>query len=59
MEISEVGEVTSLSVNESGQIDNPIFRFMSRFIIGQRAAIDKYLAALGKRLGVEVTIMDG
>ncbi len=60
MEIGEVGEVTSLLVNESGHIDNPAFRFMSRFLVGQKSTIDKYLAGVGKRLGVEeVTIMDG
>ena len=59
MEISEVGEVSSLSVTETTQIDNPVFRFMSALGTGQRSAIDRYLVALGKRLGVEVTIADG
>ena len=59
MEISEVGEVSSLSVTETTQIDNPVYRFMSALGTGQRSAIDRYLVALGKRLGVEVTIADG
>lgn len=59
MEIAEVGEVSSLAVTEAAQIDNPVFRFMSALGTGQRSAIDRYLMALGKRLGVEVSIVDG
>ena len=59
MEIAEVGEVSSLSVTEASQIDNPVFRFMSAVGAGQRSAIDRYLMALGKRLGVAVSIADG
>ena len=59
MEIAEVGEVSSLSFTETAQIDNPVFRFMSALGTGQQSAIDRYLVALGKRLGVEVAILDG
>ena len=59
MEIAEVGEVSSLSVTEAAQIDSPVLRFMSALGTGQRAAIDRYLVALGRRLGVEVEIVDG
>ncbi len=58
MEIAEVGEVSSLSVTEAAQIDNAMLRFMSALGTGQRSAIDRYLMALGKRLGVDVTIVD-
>ena len=56
IEVAEYGEVTSLTVTEDGEIYNPVFRFVSRFITGQTATIDQYLRALGKKLGVEVTI---
>ncbi len=56
MEIGEYGEVTSLTITENGEIHNPVFRFVSRFITGQSATIDEYLTALGAKLGVEVTI---
>ena len=59
MEIAEVGEVSSLSVTEAAQIDNPVFRFMSALGSSQRSDIDRYVTAVGKRLGVEVTIVDG
>ena len=59
MEMGEFGEVTSLTITEAGEIENPIFRFMSRYIIGHTSAIDRYLTALGKKLGVDVTITSG
>ena len=56
MEIDNYGEVTSLTVTEDGEVQNPLFRFVSRFIMGQTATIDQYLRALGRKLGVDVTI---
>ena len=56
MEIAEYGEVASLTITENGEIYNPVFRFVSRFITGQTSTIDEYLRALGRKLGVEVTI---
>ena len=56
MEIAEYGEVTSLTITEDGEVYNPVFRFVSRFIIGHAATIDKYLRDLGSKLGVDVTI---
>ena len=43
-------------ITEDGEVYNPVFRFMSRFIIGHAATLDQYLTALGKRLGVDVNI---
>ncbi len=57
MDIGEFGEVTSLTITETGEIDNPFFRFVSRYIVGHESSIDRYLTALGKKLGVDVTIM--
>ena len=59
IEIGHYGEVTGLTITEDGEVHNPIFRFMSRFIIGQTSTIDEYLRALGRKLGVEVTITSG
>lgn len=42
---------TELTVIEDGEVYNPLFRFVSRLIIGHTATIDVYLAALHKRLG--------
>jgi uncharacterized protein YndB with AHSA1/START domain len=35
-----------LTVTEHGTVTNPIFRFMSRFVISQSATIEAYLTAL-------------
>jgi len=57
MDIGEFGEVASLTITETGEIDNPFFRFVSRYIVGHTSSIDRYLTSLGKKLGVDVTIL--
>jgi hypothetical protein len=42
---------TRLVVTEHGDVYNPIFRFMSRFVFGHTASIDAFLAALQRRVG--------
>jgi hypothetical protein len=44
------GTGTSLSITERGEVYNPIFRLMSRFVFGHTATIDAYLDALAHRL---------
>ena len=50
---------TTLRITEDGEVYNPIFRFVSRFVVGHDATIKQYLSAVGKRfpeagaLGVE------
>ena len=55
-EIGEYGEVTAMTITEDGEVYNPYFRFISKFIIGQTGTIDSYLKSLGKKLGIEVEI---
>jgi hypothetical protein len=47
----EDGTGTTLTITERGEVYNPVFRFMSRFVFSQHATIDTYLRALGTRLG--------
>jgi hypothetical protein len=47
---SENGE-TKLSIVENGEVYNPIFRFVSRFVFGHHSSIDKYIAQLKRHLG--------
>lgn len=42
---------TELTITEQGQVYNPIFRFVSRFIIGHTATMDTYLSDLQKKFG--------
>jgi hypothetical protein len=44
-----------VTITENGSVYNPIFRFVSRFVMGHTATIDKFLRVLGKRFGGEAT----
>jgi hypothetical protein len=38
-------------ITENGEVYNPIFRFVSRFIMGHTATLDAYLKSLTTALG--------
>jgi hypothetical protein len=50
--------LTQVTITERGEVYNPIFRFMSRFVFSHHATIDAYLIALGQKLGESVTPED-
>jgi uncharacterized protein YndB with AHSA1/START domain len=53
-ELTPAGEgLTTLRVTEDGEVYNPIFRFVSRFVMGHDATMKQYLASVGKRFRVE------
>ena len=54
IEITPSDSGSDLRITENGEVYNPIFRFISRFVIGHTATIDGYLKALGKRFGEEI-----
>lgn len=54
--LTPAGENTIVCITENGEVYNPIFRFVSRFILGHASTIDAYLRALGKATGQEVAI---
>ena len=41
-EIAPSGNGTELTITENGEVYNPFFRFVSRFIMGHTATIEKY-----------------
>jgi uncharacterized protein YndB with AHSA1/START domain len=49
-EITPAAQGSRLTITEDGEIYNPFFRFMARFIFGYEATIASYLAALEARL---------
>ena len=49
-ELTPAAGGTMLRITEDGEVYNPIFRFMSRFVFGHTATIDTYLRDLGKKL---------
>jgi hypothetical protein len=57
-ELEPHGENTVVRITEDGQVYNPVFRFMSRFVFGHTRTIDNYLRALGTATGREVEVND-
>jgi hypothetical protein len=47
---------TDVQITEDGEIYNPVFRFVARFILGYNRSVDDYLKALGSATGQEVEI---
>lgn len=40
-----------LTITENGEVYNPVFRFMSRFVFGHTATLDRFLSDLRVRIG--------
>jgi hypothetical protein len=55
-ELAPDGLGSVVTVTERGEVYNPVFRFVSRFVMGHTATIDAYLKALGKRFGEDSVI---
>jgi hypothetical protein len=45
---------TLVKITEDGEVYNPVFRFVSKFLLGQTATLDAYLKAMGKAVGEDV-----
>lgn len=52
------GGATRVRITEQGEVSNPLFRFVSRFLIGQTRTIDVYLRDLGRATGESVRVGD-
>jgi len=50
-EIRPTPEGSALRITENGEVYNPIFRFVSRFILAYNSTIDGYLTSLSKKFG--------
>ena len=50
-ELAPSGTGTTLRITEDGEVYNPVFRFMSRFVLGHTATMDRYLADLERTIG--------
>jgi uncharacterized protein YndB with AHSA1/START domain len=53
-EITPEGTGSRIVITERGEVYNPLFRFVSRFIMGHTATIDAYLRALASKFGETV-----
>ena len=49
-ELSPQDGGTRLAITENGEVYNPLFRFMSRFVFGHTATLEQYLVDLEKHL---------
>ena len=49
-EITPTADGATLSITEEGEVYNPVFRFMSRFVFGHTSTIDRYLRDVSTRL---------
>jgi hypothetical protein len=54
-ELAPADDGTRLTITEDGFVKNPVFRFLWKTVIPQAATIEKFLADLGKHLGVTAT----
>lgn len=50
--------MTLVTITEHGEVYNPVFRFVSKFIIGQKRTINTYLRDLGAVIGQPADIRD-
>jgi hypothetical protein len=48
----------TVTVTERGEIYNPLFRFLSRFLFGYHRSLDGFLRSLGRKFGQDVTPVD-
>ena len=57
-EISPISGGAALRITEDGEVYNPIFRFISRFVMGHTRTIDRYLKDAATKLGGSGEIVD-
>lgn len=60
-ELEETAAGTRVTITEDGTVTNVLFRFISRFVFGHTATMERYLADLGARLGepIEPVVVTG
>jgi hypothetical protein len=49
---------TKVTITEHGEVYNPIFRFISKYVMGHTGTMDAYLTDLGRKFGTQVTLID-
>jgi len=50
-EITALPTGCNLRIREDGEIYNPVFRFLSRFVFGYTGTVDAYLKSLSRKFG--------
>ena len=49
-ELTPSGTGTTLRITENGEVYNPVFRFMARYVLGHAATMERYLADLERHI---------
>ena len=57
-EISPAPGGSTLRITEDGEVYNPVFRFVSRFIMGRHGTMNAYLKSAGRKFGSTVVIRE-
>ncbi len=57
-EVSGADGGTIVRITERGEVYNPVYRFVSRFVMSQTKTMEDYLSALGKKFGETVSIQE-
>lgn len=52
------GNATKVTITEHGEVYNPVFRFIAKYIMGHTGTMDAYLADLARKFGTQVTVTD-
>jgi uncharacterized protein YndB with AHSA1/START domain len=53
-QLTEASDTTTLTITEHGEVYNPFFRFMARFVFGHYRTMEKYAGDLAHHLGSTV-----
>lgn len=57
-EIAPANGGSTVTITENGEIYNPFFRFMARFVFGYTNTMETYLKALGKKFGEDAEFVE-
>lgn len=57
-EITALPAGSTLRIREDGEIYNPVFRFLSRFVFGYTGTVDTYLKSLSRKFGEQPSAGD-
>jgi hypothetical protein len=58
-EVSPTTEGCRLNITERGEVYNPVFRFVSKFIMGYNGTMDTYLKSVARKFGEGALPVDG
>jgi hypothetical protein len=58
-EIAPTADGSRLNITERGEVYNPVFRFVSRFIIGYSTTMDTYLKSVARKFGESAVPIEG